>query len=119
MTDANNDPINYNWWATGGNISANGNELDWMASVPEDIYTIHLEVSDGRGGTASESIDVLVIDPNFHVPGDIIAWYPFTGNAQDISGNNLHGQASGVMESFHLFCQLPWDMMKRSLSPIV
>jgi hypothetical protein len=96
VTDANNDPITYNWWATNGSVNANGNEMDWMASVPEGIYTIHLEVSDGRGGTASESVDVLVLDPNFHIDGDIIAWYPFTGNAMDISGNNLHGQVFGA-----------------------
>jgi len=96
VTDANNDPIAYDWSATGGTISGTGSNVTWYAPANEGIYTVHLQVSDGRGGMSSASVSLLVIDLSQHVEGNIIAWYPFNGNAQDISGNQLHGTVSGA-----------------------
>lgn len=96
VTDGNNDPINYSWSATGGSVNDSGGTVDWTAPLTEGIYTIQLTVSDGRGGMASRSVKILVLDPDLHIDGDIIAWYPFAGNAQDISGNQLNGQVLGA-----------------------
>jgi hypothetical protein len=96
VTDGNNDPLTYTWSATGGNILGNGNNVDWIGPATEGIYTIHLTVSDGRGGTDNASINLLVYDINHQVSGNLIAWYPFTGNALDISGHNLNGTVSGA-----------------------
>jgi hypothetical protein len=96
VTDANGDAIQYNWSATTGTINGSGADVTWQASGNEGVTTIQLEVQDGRGGEASASIRVLVIDLTSHVAGDLIAWYPFTGNAMDISGNDLHGSVSGA-----------------------
>jgi hypothetical protein len=96
VTDANNDPISYAWSSTGGTISGSGSQVTWYAPANEGIYTIQLEVNDGRGGQAIASTTLLVIDLSQHVEGNIIAWYPFNGNAQDISGHNLHGVVSGA-----------------------
>jgi len=55
-----------------------------------------VKVSDGKGLFAETTTKILV--KNFAaVPGDLIAHYPFTGNANDVSGNQLHGQANGVV----------------------
>ena len=96
VEDANNDPITYDWTSTNGGINGTGNEIDWIAPQEEGIITLHLVVSDGRGGSAAASITLLVLDPGFHVDGDLIAWYPFSGNAQDASGNDLHGSVAGA-----------------------
>ena len=96
VTDENNDPITYTWSASGGIINGSGNQVTWNAPPIEGIYSVQLQVNDGRGGTASASTTLLVIDLSQHVEGDLIAWYPFTGNAQDISGNSLHGVVSGA-----------------------
>lgn len=96
VEDANGDPISYEWTTSNGEINGTGNEINWTAPEEEGIYAVYLTVSDGRGGTASASISLLVLDLALHVDGDLIAWYPFAGNAQDISGNALHGQVSGA-----------------------
>ncbi len=96
VTDINNDPISYAWSATDGNIIGDDDFADWLAPSAEGIYTVTLMVSDGRGGTASANIKLLVLDPSLHVNGDLIAWYPFQGNPQDISGHELHGQVFGA-----------------------
>ncbi len=96
VTDLNNDVISYTWSAPDGNIIGDDDFADWLAPPEEGIYTVTLMVSDGRGGTATASIKLLVQDPNLHIDGDLIAWYPFQGNAQDISGNELHGLVFGA-----------------------
>ncbi|MEP6646227.1 MAG: LamG-like jellyroll fold domain-containing protein [Saprospiraceae bacterium] len=96
VTDGNNDPINYAWNVSGGNINGTGNEIDWVAPNTEGVYTLQLMVSDGRGGTASANLKLFVYDTSLDPSGDLIAWYPFTGNAQDISGHMLNGIVSGA-----------------------
>lgn len=108
VTDVNNDNISYSWTATQGDIIGSDDFIDWLAPNEEGIYTIQLMVSDGRGGTATANIKLLVLDPDLHVDGDLIAWYPFQGNAQDNSGNALHGQVFGA--------KLTEDSLDNSLS---
>jgi len=96
VTDANGDPIVYDWSSTGGSISGTGSDVTWHAPASEGIYTVQLQVNDGRGGTSSAGVKLLVIDLSQHVEGNLIAWYPFNGNALDISGNALNGMVSGA-----------------------
>jgi hypothetical protein len=96
VTDANNDPITYAWSSTGGFISGTGSNVTWYAPANEGIFTIQLQVNDGRGGTSSASVTLLVIDLSQHTDGNLIAWYPFNGNALDFSGNQLNGLVSGA-----------------------
>ncbi|HZV67965.1 MAG TPA: LamG-like jellyroll fold domain-containing protein [Saprospiraceae bacterium] len=96
VTDGNDDTIIYSWSVNGGNIIGTGNEIAWTAPGSEGIFTLQLSVSDGRGGTASASIKLFVYDTGLDVDGDLIAWYPFAGNALDISGHNLNGTVSGA-----------------------
>ncbi len=96
VTDGNNDPIIYTWSITGGNINGTSNEIDWTAPNTEGIFTLQLSVDDGRGGTATASVKLFSYDTNLDAGGDLIAWYPFAGNANDISGHQLNGIVSGA-----------------------
>ncbi len=95
-TDGNNDPLTYIWTATGGTFNGTGNAIDWIAPATEGIFDLTVKVSDDEGLFAQKTIKTLV--KNFNTtPGDLIAHYPFSGNANDVSGNQLHGQANGAI----------------------
>ncbi|MFN0213159.1 MAG: LamG-like jellyroll fold domain-containing protein [Saprospiraceae bacterium] len=95
-TDANNDPLSYAWTATGGTFNGTGNAVDWTAPASEGIFDVTAKVSDDEGLFAQTNTKILV--KNFVVmPGDLVAHYPFSGNANDVSGNQLHGQANGAI----------------------
>lgn len=92
-SDPNGDAITYSWSAAQGIISGQGAQLQWTAPQSEGVYEIKVTVADPQGLSAEKTITILV--KNFDGDGQIIAWYPFTGNADDISGNNHHGSNKG------------------------
>ena len=53
-------------------------------------------MNDGVGGIATDSIGVSVRDTTINQSGDMVAFYPFNGNANDISGFNNNGTVSGA-----------------------
>jgi hypothetical protein len=59
-SDADGDSLSYAWSATGGAISGTGDSVSWEAPATEGTYTITVTVSDGQGGTASDSCDIIV-----------------------------------------------------------
>lgn len=59
-SDADGDTLAYAWTSTGGAISGTGNNVSWTAPATEGTYTISVSVSDGHGGTASDSCDITV-----------------------------------------------------------
>ncbi len=60
-TDADNDPLTYAYTATGGAIEGTGPDGRWNSSgVAIGSYTVNAKVDDGRGGTATCSVDVAV-----------------------------------------------------------
>lgn len=94
VNDPNSDPITYDWTSTGGTFSGSGNSVDWMAPATEGSFQVTLTVHDDEGLTATKTISLWV--RNFTpTSGNLVAWYPFSGNADDASGHQLHGQASG------------------------
>ncbi len=94
--DSNNDPLTYTWSASGGSLSGSGSTVNWTAPAAEGIYQITLDVQDDEGLSASATTTMLV--KNFPASGgNLVAWYPFSGNGNDISGNNLHGQIFGAL----------------------
>lgn len=95
-SDENNDPLTYLWTTAGGAFSGTGSTVDWTAPGTEGIYLITLRVTDDEGLFAQTSTQILV-KVFAAASGDIIAHYPFTGNTNDVSGNNLHGQANGTV----------------------
>ncbi len=48
------------------------------------------------GDTDKDSILVSVRDTSIHQSGDLVAYYPFNGNANDESGFNNHGTVNGA-----------------------
>jgi hypothetical protein len=60
-TDADNDPLTYAYSATGGTVDGTGADARWNSSgVAIGSYTVNAKVDDGRGGTATCSVDVAV-----------------------------------------------------------
>jgi hypothetical protein len=59
-SDADGDSLTYAWTASGGTITGTGDSVSWDAPATEGTYTISVEVSDGHGGTASDSCDIVV-----------------------------------------------------------
>jgi hypothetical protein len=95
-SDGNNDPLTYLWTADGGTFNGNGSTVEWTAPATEGIFHITVKVTDDEGLFAQASTGMLV--KNFvAVSENIIAHYPFTGNANDVSGHNLHGTANGAV----------------------
>lgn len=96
VTDANSDPIEYTWSVNNGNLIGSGSQVTWAAPSSESIGIVQLNVNDGRGGISHASIRLIAIDTFLQPEADLIAWLPFTGNGNDISGNDLHGAVSGA-----------------------
>lgn len=93
--DANGDTLAYTWTVTGGTLMGEGSERQWQLPTTPGTYDVSVTVADGRGLSASAKKSVLV--KNF-VPtsGNLLAYYPFAGNANDVSGNDLHGIPFGA-----------------------
>ncbi len=94
--DLNMDPLSYDWSASSGQVSGDAPSVQWTSPATEGIYRIDVVVSDDAGASAEASIDILVRDFGLLPEADLIAYYPFSGNANDESGNGLHGAASGA-----------------------
>lgn len=102
VTDANDDPLTYEWSASEGIISGEGNIVTWEAPSMESVGEIILTVTDDEGLFSTASTNIWVHDFEA-TAGEIIAWYPFSQNGQDISGNNLHGQVFGALFTYDFF----------------
>lgn len=94
--DQNQDVLQYTWSADGGTLNESENLAEWTAPNTEGIYIIRLEVTDNNSTPITRTIRVLVRDFSQVTNSDLIAHYPFSGNADDISGNNLNGNVFGA-----------------------
>ena len=90
-TDPDNDSLTYHWQASQGSISGAGNSIYWTAPDTAGNYYISCTVDDGHGGIVTDSIGVEVRDFSIQQSGQLVAYYPFNGNANDESGNNNNG----------------------------
>lgn len=95
-SDVDGDTLTYNWSAAFGTLSGSDTSVIWTAPVNAGNYYIFCSVNDGLGGTALDSIGVSVRDTTIKQTGDLVAFYPFTGNANDVSGFNNNGTVSGA-----------------------
>jgi hypothetical protein len=94
-TDSNGDDLTYNWSSYFGSFSGTGASVNWTAPINAGDYFLRCRVNDGRGGEAVDSICVAVRDTNIKQTGELVAFYPFNGNANDVSGYNNNGVISG------------------------
>ena len=62
---ADGDSLNYEWSASGGDISGEGSSISWIAPKEADQYKITVTVSNEQGEVISDSlkIKVLSVDP--------------------------------------------------------
>jgi len=68
-SDPDGDPLTYNWTATGGQVDGTGAAVRWLsAGTTVGTYTVTLKVDDGRGGTATCSVDIQVVPKPIHQP---------------------------------------------------
>lgn len=96
-SDADGDELSFDWFSEFGSISGSGPSIIWLAPIISGNYYILCHVSDGNGGIASDSIRVSVRDTSINQSGEMVAFYPFNGNANDISGFNNNGTVSGAV----------------------
>lgn len=94
--DANGDTIFYSWAADGGTFIGEGSQVLWQSPANEGIFNIEVEASDTQGASSTGSTTIFVKAFIAADTGHLIAYYPFTQNADDVSGNALHGQAFGA-----------------------
>jgi hypothetical protein len=59
-SDPDGDSLQYGWMTTGGQISGSGPSVAYVASAPPGSYTISVTVTDGRGGSANDSMPLQV-----------------------------------------------------------
>ncbi|MCK5465823.1 MAG: hypothetical protein KAI95_22495, partial [Bacteroidales bacterium] len=94
--DANMDSLTYKWTAGSGSLIADNNHATFTAPDTEGNYFIVCTVSDTDEMTDTDSTGVMVRDLSVLPTGNLIALYPLNGNAEDASGNGLHGTPGGV-----------------------
>jgi hypothetical protein len=94
--DPDCDPLTYAWSADAGSFSGSGQAVTWTAPELEGDYEIACQVDDGHGAQAADTLGIRVRDFTVIQTGDMVAFYPFNGNANDESGHGLHGTVYGA-----------------------
>lgn len=95
-SDADGDSLVYNWSAGEGYLTMYGDSAYWVSPSEDGNYKIFCSVNDGRGGETDDSITVSVRDTTIKQTGELVAYYPFTGSADDQSGFNNNGTVDGA-----------------------
>jgi len=95
--DVNEDELLYEWEVTGGTFIGDDSTIIWTAPGTPGNYTISCTVSDEFYGFRSEDTESVTIEVT-QFPStttELIAYYPFNGNANDESGNGNDGIVLG------------------------
>lgn len=95
-SDPNGDALTFAWSVSGGTLSGSGADVTWTAPSAKGILTASVTVTDTDGASATASTSLLVEDFQPFGKG-AVARYPFSGDAQDVSGNGLHGAVNGAI----------------------
>jgi hypothetical protein len=95
-SDPDNDTLHYSWSCPSGNFTGTDSAVAWTAPSFAGNYYISCLVTDNHGGSVKDSLGVEVRDLSIIHTGQLIAYYPFSGNANDSSGNNNNGFAFNV-----------------------
>jgi len=97
VSNVNSGHLTYFWTADGGNIAGTDSIVNYTAPSLSGDYNISCKVVDNYNSQDSISFKVEVRNLNNPQTGNIIASYPFNGNAGDVSGNNLNGLVNGAV----------------------
>ena len=95
-SDQNGDSLFYSWSALKGTLTGSGKNVSWKAPVTEGNYFIKCIVTDTHGASVSDSLGVEVRDFSKTQSGNLIAFYPFNGNANDQTGIH-NGKVNGAI----------------------
>jgi hypothetical protein len=95
-SDPNGDSLSYGWSALAGTLSAVGATAQWTAPGSAGNYYVACRVHDPYGGLTVDSIGLEVRDLSITQTGDLVAFYPFNGNANDASGQGHHGTVNSA-----------------------
>ena len=95
-TDPDGDSLSFAWSARMGNLEADDSLASWTAPSDQGYYYIRCTVSDNRGGASTDSVGIAVTDTADVSTGMPIAYFPFSGNANDESGFDHHGIVRGA-----------------------
>ncbi len=94
--DSSNYTLSYSWSSSQGIFTGNGSSVNWAAPHNPGNYYLACTVSDGHGEIVKDSLEVEVRDLSVVQTGNLMAYYPFDGNANDVSGNNNNGTVYGA-----------------------
>ncbi len=95
-SDPDSDSLSYSWSASNGTLIVNDSAATWLAPSVPGLYDIKCTVTDIRGAQVKDSVVVIVQDFSNLGTGIPVAYYPFTGNAHDLSGLGNHGIIYGA-----------------------
>jgi len=95
-SDPDGDSLVYFWSAKNGTLGSGDTLVFWIAPDSAGYFYIVCYVIDKRGGEAIDSVGIVVREFTNHQIGDPVAYYPFSGNANDYSGRNNHGIVNGT-----------------------
>lgn len=95
--DEDGDVIQYSWSSDFGIIQGSGENITWSAPNETGNYTVACTVTDSKGESSKDSIVISVRDFSITQNGNLIIYLPFSGNAEDASGNNNVLTVSGAV----------------------
>jgi hypothetical protein len=95
--DPDGDDLTYSWFSGEGTFTGSGQNITWNAPIQVGNYYLKCSVEDTYGVTATDSLEVSVRDTSKHQTGELVAYYPFNGDANDASGFDNHGTVSGAV----------------------
>ncbi len=89
--DPDGDSLTYAWSSNAGVFAGSGSNVTWTSPSVAGNYALYVNVNDGRGGLTRDSVRVEVRDFSLTQTGELVAYYPFDGNANDASGHGNNG----------------------------
>lgn len=94
--DPDGDDITYHWTSVGGTIDGNDSIAIWTAPDQVGTYYVSCTVQDSYGKETRNGLSIVVVDTSVSSSADLVAYYPFNGDANDESDNFHHGTVFGA-----------------------
>ncbi len=94
--DPEGSALTFSWFAEEGSVAGDDSVAVWTAPDYAGNFPVQCIVENQSGGSATDSVVIVVRDFSIIQTGDLVAHYPFNGNAQDESGFEHHGTVSGA-----------------------
>jgi hypothetical protein len=97
VSNPDSSPLVYSWSASAGSIVGTGPAVTWHAPSSAGNPVVRCSVSDGKGGHDADSIALEVRDLSVTQTGDLVAFYPFNGDATDATGHGHNGTVNAAV----------------------